>query len=164
MQQEKSYLNARQKLFCHWFVLTRDARRSAARCWQSPEKQEEALTLPETAAAKRYIAEVEAALVKEGRLSTAEDGYRKLAFGAVTDAVRLMFPTEGETPPIGEMDLFNIAKLSQAKGGLEVTFFDRLAALDRLAAHQKEDSGQKDAFGFLEAVAAGAAALGEDGE
>ena len=75
-----------------------------------------------------------------------------------------MFPTEGETPPIGEMDLFNIAKLSQAKGGLEVTFFDRLAALDRLAAQQKEDSGQKDAFGFLEAVAAGAAALGEDGE
>ena len=165
MQQEKNYLNARQKLFCHWFALTRDARRSAARCWQSPEKQEEALTLPETAAAKRYIAEVEASMGGAGRLATAEEGYRKLAFGAITDAVRLMFPAEGETPPIGEMDLFNIAKLSQAKGGLEVTFFDRLAALDRLAAQQKEeDAARQDAFGFLEAVAAGAAALGEDGE
>lgn len=164
MQQEKNYLNARQKLFCHWFALTRDARGSAARCWKAPEKLAEALTLLETPAARSYLAEVEASMGGAGRLATAEEGYRKLAFGAITDAVRLMFPAEGETLHIGEMDLFNIAKLSQAKGGLEVTFFDRLAALDRLAAQQKEDSGQKDAFGFLEAVAAGAAAVGEEDE
>ena len=165
MQQEKNYLNARQKLFCHWFALTRDARGSAARCWKAPEKLAEALTLLETPAARSYLAEVEAAMGGAGRLATAEEGYRKLAFGAVTDAVRLMFPTEGETPPIGEMDLFNIAKLSQAKGGLEVTFFDRLAALDRLAAQQKEeDTARQDAFGFLDAVAAGAAAVGEEDE
>lgn len=61
------------------------------------------------------------------------------------------------------MDLYNIAKISQAKGGLEITFFDRLEALDRLAARQKEAAAAQDAIGFLEAVAAGAAADEEDG-
>lgn len=162
MQQMQNYLNARQKLFCHWFALTRDARASAARCWQSPAKQQEALVLLEQPTAQKYLAQVEAALAGEGHLSSAEDGYRKLAFGAVTDAVRLMFPAEGEVPPIGEMDLFNVAKISQAKGGLEVTFFDRLEAMDRLAARQREAAAGQDAFGFLEAVAAGAAACEED--
>nr|DAT56543.1 MAG TPA: hypothetical protein [Caudoviricetes sp.] len=96
-------------------------------------------------------------------LTAAEDGYRKLAFGPVTDAVKLMFPAEGEPPDPARMDLYNIAKISQAKGGLEITFFDRLEALDRLAARQKEAAAAQDAIGFLEAVAAGAAADEEDG-
>ena len=98
----------------------------------------------------------------EGLTATAEEGYRRLAFGPVTDAVRLMFPTEDETPPLEEMDLYNISKISQSKGGLEITFFDRLEALDRLAAQQKEATVQQDAFGFLDAVAAGAAAGDEE--
>lgn len=107
---------------------------------------------------------MEAALGGEGLTATAEEGYRRLAFGPVTDAVRLMFPTEDETPPLEEMDLYNISKISQAKGGLEITFFDRLEALDRLAAQQKEAAVQQDAFGFLDAVAAGAAAGDEEDE
>ena len=74
-----------------------------------------------------------------------------------------MFPAEGEPPDPARMDLYNIAKISQAKGGLEITFFDRLEALDRLAARQKEAAAAQDAIGFLEAVAAGAAADEEDG-
>ena len=45
-----------------------------------------------------------------------------------------------------------------------MTFFDRLEALDRLAAQQKEAAVQQDAFGFLDAVAAGAAAGDEEDE
>ena len=41
-------------------------------------------------------------------------------------------------------------------------FFDGLEALDRLAAQQKEAAVQQDAFGFLDAVAAGAAAGDEE--
>ena len=108
------------------------------------------------------LRQVEAALGGEGLTATAEEGYRRLAFGPVTDAVRLMFPAEDETPPLEEMDLYNISKISQAKGGLEITFFDRLEALDRLAAQQKETAVQQDAFGFLDAVAAGAAAGDEE--
>ena len=139
MQQIPNYLNARQKLFCHWFALTRDAQGAADRCFRAPEKREEALRLLQTPLAQDYLR-------------------------PVTDAVRLMFPTEDETPPLEEMDLYNISKISQAKGGLEITFFDRLEALDRLAAQQKETAVQQDAFGFLDAVAAGAAAGDEEDE
>ena len=132
MQQIPNYLNARQKLFCHWFALTRDAQGAADRCFRAPEKREEALLLLQTPLAQDYLRQVEAALGGEGLTATAEEGYRRLAFGPVTDAVRLMFPTEDETPPLEEMDLYNISKISQAKGGLEITFFDRLEALDRL--------------------------------
>ena len=156
MQQIPNYLNARQKLFCHWFALTRDAQGAADRCFRAPEKREEALRLLQTPLAQDYLRQVEAALGGEGLTATAEEGYRRLAFGPVTDAVRLMFPTEDETPPLEEMDLYNISKISQAKGGLEITFFDRLAA------QQKETAVQQDAFGFLDAVAAGAAAGDEE--
>ena len=132
MQQIPNYLNARQKLFCHWFALTRDAQGAADRCFRAPEKREEALRLLQTPLAQDYLRQVEAALGGEGLSATAEEGYRRLAFGPVTDAVRLMFPAEDETPPLEEMDLYNISKISQAKGGLEITFFDRLEALDRL--------------------------------
>ena len=118
MQQIPNYLNARQKLFCHWFALTRDAQGAADRCFRAPEKREEALRLLQTPLAQDYLRQVEAALGGEGLTATAEEGYRRLAFGPVTDAVRLMFPTEDETPPLEEMDLYNISKISQAKGGL----------------------------------------------
>ena len=51
MQQIPNYLNARQKLFCHWFALTRDAQGAADRCFRAPEKREEALRLLQTAKA-----------------------------------------------------------------------------------------------------------------
>ena len=35
--------------------------------------------------------------------------------------------------------------------------------MDRLSARQKEEAAPRDAFGFLDAVAAGAAALEENG-
>ena len=48
MQHIPNYLNARQKLFCHWFALTRDAQGAADRCFRAPEKREEALLLLQT--------------------------------------------------------------------------------------------------------------------
>lgn len=100
MQQIPNYLNARQKVFCHWFALTGDAPGAAARCWAAPEKQEEALQLLESPAFHRYLALIREAMEGKGKLFTAEEGYRKLAFGPVTDAVRLMFPAEGESPQL----------------------------------------------------------------
>lgn len=163
MQEQANYLNSRQKVFCHWYALTRNAEAAAARCWQAPEKQREAVRLLESPPARQYLKEIEAALSGSRREPTVEEGYRKLAFGPVSDAVRLMFPEEGRVPEIEGMDLFNIAKISAARGGLEITFFDRLEALDRLSARQKEEAAPRDAFGFLDAVAAGAAALEENG-
>lgn len=61
-------------------------------------------------------------------------GYRRLAFGSVADAVRLMYADEmpdGES--LEKLDLFNVSDIKRPKGGgIEIKFFDRLKALEHL--------------------------------
>lgn len=82
-------------------------------------------------------------------------GYEKLAFGSVTDAVRLLF-LEGDECRLDTMDLFNVAEIKRPKGGgMEIKFFDRIKALQCMEA--VEDGGTSG--GFLQALEAGAAHL-----
>lgn len=62
------------------------------------------------------------------------EGLRHLAFGEIQDAVRLLYaPEEQILPALGEMDLFNISEIKRPKGGgMEIKFFDRLKALEKL--------------------------------
>ncbi len=64
----------------------------------------------------------------------AVQGLRKLAFGKVNDAVKLVFAEEPPPPEVlAKMDLFHVASISRDKGGgVEVKFFDRQKALERL--------------------------------
>ena len=64
------------------------------------------------------------------------EGLRHLAFGEIQDAVRLLYaPEEQILPALGEMDLFNISEIKRPKGGgMEIKFFDRLKALEKLQA------------------------------
>ena len=87
-----------------------------------------------------------------------QEGLQKLAFGAVNDAVRLMFADGDSLPEIDALDLYNVAELRRKSGGVEIAFFDRLQALDRLAARQKEQH-REEAADFYEAIRLGAAAL-----
>ena len=59
-------------------------------------------------------------------------GYRKLAFGKVNDAVRLMFPEGLTQDEIKKLDLASVAELKQTKDGLEIKFYDRMKALECL--------------------------------
>jgi len=62
------------------------------------------------------------------------DGLKKLAFGKVNDAVKLVF-AEDIPPPemLAKMQLFNISCMKRVKGGgVEVQFFDRQKALEKL--------------------------------
>ena len=84
-------------------------------------------------------------------------GYRKLAFGAGNDALKLLFYEQ--TPPpeeLASLDLFNVSDIKRPKGGgLEIKFFDRCEALLRLEA-MDGDSGRRDLDGvkaFYEAIA-----------
>lgn len=62
------------------------------------------------------------------------EGLRHLAFGEIQDAVRLLYaPEEQILPALGEMDFFNISEIKRPKGGgMEIKFFDRLKALEKL--------------------------------
>lgn len=68
-------------------------------------------------------------------------GYGKLAFGGISDAVRLMFCEEANAEDIQQMDLFNVAEIKRPKGGgMEIKFVDRLKALQCM----EQMSGEKE--------------------
>lgn len=81
-------------------------------------------------------------------------GLEKLAFGKVNDAVVLAFSEE--VPPqglLGRMNLFNVSSVKRDKGGgVEVQFFDRQKALERLYEYARLDHEGKSAAALLEAL------------
>lgn len=74
------------------------------------------------------------------------EGYRRLAFGPVGDAVKLMMAEEGQGLDYSQLDLQNVAELKRGKGTVEVRFFSRLEALDRLAQLTREEPEEEDRF------------------
>lgn len=62
------------------------------------------------------------------------EGYRHLAFGDIQSAVRLLFESEENVlESLDSYDLFNVSEVKKAKGGgMEIKFFDRLKALEKL--------------------------------
>ena len=84
---------------------------------------------------------------RESLRRTVEEGYRRLAFGPVGDAVRLMLAEEGDWVDYPHLDLFNVAELRRGKGTMEMKFGSRLEALDRLAQlAREEESGGLESF------------------
>ncbi len=72
-----------------------------------------------------------------------------------------MFFDAPDEQKIEELDLFNIAEIKRPKGGgLEIKFFDRLKALEKLS--QLEEGSEDASFSpFYEALKKGAEALEE---
>ena len=84
-------------------------------------------------------------------------GLEKLAFGKVNDAVALAF--SDEMPPgevLSKMNLFNVSGVKRVKGGgVEVQFFDRQKALERLYEYAREDASAETADSLLAALTGG---------
>ena len=90
---------------------------------------------------------------------TLYQGYYRLAFGCISDAVRLLFNDELTDKDIGQMNLFNVSEIKRKKGGdIEIKFFDRLKALDRLSDILLQD-GETDENSIFSAIEKGAKAL-----
>lgn len=62
------------------------------------------------------------------------DGLRRLAFGDITDAVTLLFESdENILRMLPELNLFNVSEIKRPRGGgMEIKFFDRLKAVEKL--------------------------------
>ena len=87
----------------------------------------------------------------------ARQGYEKLAFGGVSDAIRLLYDEHPTPEELREMDFFNIAEIRRPKdGSVEIKFFDRLRALEKL--EELEQAGGE-ASPLCRAVEEGARAL-----
>lgn len=70
-------------------------------------------------------------------------GYERLAFGSIADAVKLLYMEEPSAGEIDRMDFFPVSEIRRPKdGAMEIKFFDRLQALERLelSEQQKEET------------------------
>ncbi|MDQ5983835.1 MAG: hypothetical protein RUMPE_00864 [Eubacteriales bacterium SKADARSKE-1] len=98
---------------------------------------------------------------KKNFLYRACSGYERLAFGSIADAIRLIYSEDFDTKTIDEMDLFNVLEIKKLKdGAIEIKFFDRIRALEKL--QQMDFAQQKQSFSFYDAIGKGAGAFNRE--
>ncbi len=87
------------------------------------------------------------------------EGYRRIAFGDVSDPVRLLFCEDIAPRALKSMDLFSVSEIKRPKGGgMEIKFFDRIRALQCMQELGEEEEAP---CGFYRALEQGAKALEE---
>ena len=76
----------------------------------------------------------------------------KLATGDISDAVLLMYLSDEEVlEKLPKLNLFNVSEIKRPKGGgLEIKFFDRIKAFERLKEGVSSDSSE--GLGFYQAL------------
>ncbi len=157
----KTKLTDKETLFCTYYCLSRNGREAAAKS---------GYVFPERTAAKLLgRKEIIAFIKKYDKAQKTETlsiaaGYRRLAFGCVADAVSLLFDENITKEKIESMDLFNVSEIKRQKGGaLEIKFFDRLKALEKLE-ENFEKSGAESENSLYAAIRKSAASLSEDND
>lgn len=87
-------------------------------------------------------------------------GYEKLAFGSINDSVNLLFSKNLKPNEIENLDLFNVSEIKIRDGSLEIKFFDRLRALEKLQQIDFADNSR--ASSFYDAIEKGTEVFNEN--
>lgn len=150
-------MTEREKLFCKFYSVFRNPRESAAAAGYTFASSK-AVKLLERADIRKEIRKLE--LKNQTSFSEVVSGLRRLAFGSSADAVKLIFREEITDDEIEHLDLFNVSDIKRPKsGGVEIKFFDRQKALEKLLQISELDD-TSGASSFLTALEKGAGALG----
>ena len=161
MEKNKK-LSAREALFCQNYVRTGSPREAAARSGYLVFPEKNGVRLIDQERIQNEIARIEALSREKSGAALIETGYKRLAYGGIADAVRLIFSETLNEEELEAMDLFNVAEIKRPKaGGLEIKFYDRFKALEKLQQLLHDESGQTT---FLTALEKGAMALNEAGK
>lgn len=128
----KEDLTDKEKEFCCNYINTGNIKESAIKAGyiRKPERVGSKLLC------KRKInSEIEKLYEEKQKnlLYKTYSGYERLAFGNIADAIRLLYLEDPNSVNLENMDLFNISEIRKVKGGgVEIKFFDRLKALEKL--------------------------------
>lgn len=153
-------MKEKEKLFCRYFTDMRNLKEAALSAGYkiSPEK-----TAQKLLSRKDICEEISRLSGKNSaQLGEVTAGLKRLAFGSVSDAVKLMLVENPGDIDLDGLNLFNVSDIKKPKGGgIEIKFFDRQKALEKLMeiSQAADTSG---AGSFLTALERGAAALGGD--
>lgn len=139
-------LTKKEQDFCRYYFHLRSPREAAALAGfiLLPERCGEKLL--EKKKIKDEIKRLEA---QDSDFQLAKAGFKRLAFGSVADAIRLI---DGDRENLDGLDLFMISDIKIPKGGgMEIKFFDRQKALESLASMENTASGNS-TLPFYEAL------------
>lgn len=138
---KRKTLTPREKEFCRRYIFCGDALEAAnlAGYKKTASKQADALLLRED-----ICAEIErlSKLKRETSARLAQAGYHRLAFGSIADAVSLLYMEKADSKELRKMDLFCVSEIKRPKdGSMEIKFFDRLKALEKLGESREDEAG-----------------------
>lgn len=161
MAGKNAGLTKQEDLFCYYYARLKNPREAAARAGYPPLTREisAALLMKKPAIRQR----VSALAKEEDELPKVRIGLERLAFSAASDAVKLLFLDEDTAPSdIDALDLFNVSEIKRTKGGgVEVKFFDRIKALEKLSQLEPSASASEGSQSFYRAMELGAKAIAE---
>jgi hypothetical protein len=130
--EKKVKLRAADLLFCANYVNTGNVRESALKAGYKRNSEQIGLELLSREEINLEI-EKQYRQRKRNLLYRACSGYERLAFGSVTDPIKLLYSKESNEISLENLDLFNISEIKKPKdGSIEIKFFDRLKALEKL--------------------------------
>lgn len=134
------------------FVRGRNAEEAAVNAGISPvrAKQDGLRLLSKSSVRRQVEKEREAAFSGEAEIRA---GLERLAYGRVNDAAALAFADEVTPAMLANADLFNVSEIKRVKGGgVEIKFYDRQKALERLCELNDRDSSDRKAKSLVEAI------------
>ncbi len=152
----KAKLKAKEKLFCIYYQKLRNPKEAAIKAGYNLLPELNGTKLLERKEITDCITELEEKSKKDELTLCAAAGLKRLAFGSIDDCIRLMFADFSDTDNteqfIRTLDLFNISEIKKPKdGSLEIKFFDRFKALEKLLDIGNLHSGE-DLNGFYKAL------------
>ncbi len=147
----KKNLTKKELDFCRHYIRLRNPRESAIRSGFTILPEHRGISLLSRKEIREKITELEKESPATSNLVSA--GLQRLAFGSISDAIRLILSVnENTSPDIDSLDLFNVSEIKITNGkGMEIKFFDRLKALEELAEISCDDR-DNGALSFYEAI------------
>lgn len=136
-------LKKKELIFCRQYLKTGNPKEAAILSGYNSAPEAKAMWLLSRPEICKKIDELYSEK-KRNFIYRAAIGYERLAFGSISDAIRLIFSEKLDFAEIEKMNLFNIAEIKKPRdGALEIKFFDRLRALEKLEQIDAEESSSK---------------------
>ena len=128
----KDSFTKKETAFCYHYIKTNNAPEAARMSGYTKKPLEMAIKLLSNPKISKKIEK----LYSEKKVTLkykATSGYERLAFGNISDSIKLLFCENISAKDLEKMDLFNIAEIRKPReGAMEIKFFDRLKALEKL--------------------------------
>lgn len=130
---KKEDLTEKEISFCYNYINTGNIKESAIKAGYAKTPEETGNNLIYK---KREVnSEIEKLYEEKQKnlMNKVYGGYERLAFGNIADAVKLLYIEDISDINLEDMDLFNISEIKKIRGGgVEIKFFDRIKALEKL--------------------------------